>query len=134
MPGKGPCRILVVDDDPQVVRAFGAILRGEGYTVVTTAAEDAGIDAFQLAIKSHQPFSVVITDLDLGTEHTGGRRVAAAIKGASPSTPVILLADWAEWLETKGGRFWPVDCVLPKPPNFHELSDVLAQCVHPGGR
>ncbi len=132
MPGTAPCRVLVVDDDPQVIRAFGAVLRGEGYSVVTTAAEEAGIDAFQLAIASHQPFSVVITDLDLGLGHLGGRRVAAAIKDASPSTPVILLADWAEWLETKGSRSWLVDCVLPKPPNFHELSDALSQCVHAG--
>ena len=38
-------RVLVVDDEPQILRALGTTLRGAGYTVDTAATAEAALDA-----------------------------------------------------------------------------------------
>ena len=84
-----------------------------------------GIDAFQAAKVRGESFAVVITDL--GMPNVDGRKVAAAIKMASPSTPVILLTGWGRRLDAEGGVPPHVDEVLSKPPKLKLLNDALAR-------
>ncbi|HEV8163371.1 MAG TPA: response regulator, partial [Actinomycetota bacterium] len=44
-------RVLVVDDEPPIVRAVAANLRVRGYEVLTAATGDAAI----AAVEAHQP-------------------------------------------------------------------------------
>jgi len=122
-------RILVVDDDRLFLKALGDTLRDEGYLAVTAFGGQAGIDAFQNALKENDPFVLVITDLAM--DLVDGRQVATAVKKASPSTPVILLTGWGKWFEAKGNIPIPVDCILAKPPKLGELRAALAQCLQP---
>jgi len=55
--------------------------------------------------------------------------VAAAIKSASPSTPVILLTGWGQRLNAEGDVPPHVDLVLSKPPKLRDLRQALASCV-----
>ena len=122
-----PVRILVVDDDLLFIKALSNTLQEDGYVVVSANGGQAGIDAFQSALNTPEPFAVVITDL--GMAPIDGRQVASAVKKASPSTVVILLTGWGEWFETKGGIPLPVDRILSKPPKLHELRDILTRCL-----
>jgi signal transduction histidine kinase/DNA-binding response OmpR family regulator len=121
-------RILIIDDDPMVLRSLSEILAAEGHVVV--AAHDArqGVDMFHTALRD-EPFSVVITDL--GMPHLDGRGVAKAVKEASSSTPVILLTGWGQRPGPEGGTPPHVDRVLGKPPKVRELRAALAQCCSP---
>jgi CheY-like chemotaxis protein len=123
-----PCRVLVVDDDPLIIKALGQALRDEGYVVETANGGQAGIDVFQSAFESGDPFSAVITDL--GMSVVDGSQVATTVKSASPSTPVILLTGWGQWFETQPVPI-PVDCVLAKPPKLAELREALARFLKP---
>jgi PAS domain S-box-containing protein len=116
-------RILVVDDDPQVLKSLREVLEGDGHIVTTATGGQEGIDAFQEAQGSAQ-FAIVITDL--GMPRVDGRRVAAAVKGTRPSTGVILLTGWGQRLVTEGDVPAHVDRVLTKPPNLRELRAALA--------
>ena len=60
-------------------------------------------------------------------ERIDGRQVAAAIKAAAPTTPVILLTGWGQRLEAEGDFPPYVDRVLSKPPKLRELRAVLAE-------
>jgi CheY-like chemotaxis protein len=121
-----PLQILLVDDDPLVIRALRSILTTDGHLVTTADGGQQGIDAFKAARQSNgTPFAVVITDL--GMPYVDGRKVAAAIKSESPSTPVILLTGWGQRLETEGDVPASVDYVLAKPPKITELRSVLAK-------
>jgi CheY-like chemotaxis protein len=55
-----------------------------------------------------------------------GRKVATAIKGISPSTPVILLTGWGQRLVADGDIPADVDRVLSKPPKLRELREAIA--------
>jgi len=120
-------RILVVDDDPMLLKSVCDALEADGHVVVTANGGQAGIDAFSTRFKSGDPFNVVITDL--GMPYIDGRRVAAAIKGISSSTPVIMLTGWGHRLMAEGDIPRDVDRVLSKPPKLAELRDALAQCA-----
>ena len=119
-------RVLLVDDDPLVLRALRDALELDGHVLVSTNGGQAGIDAFQAACTGGEPFAVVITDL--GMPHVDGRQVAAAVKRASPSTPVILLTGWGQRMAAEGDLPPHVDRVLGKPPKIRELNAALAHC------
>jgi len=117
-------RILVVDDDPLLIKSLRDILEADGHLVVTATGGRDGIEAFRNAQERHEPFAVVITDL--GMPYVNGREVAAAIKGLAPSTPIILLTGWGQRLVAEGDIPPHVDRVLNKPPKLREIREALA--------
>jgi len=119
-------RILVVDDDPMLIKSLRDTLEIDGHQVVTANNGQSGIDAFLTSQKGGETFAVVITDL--GMPYVDGRKVASAIKAASPSTPIILLTGWGQRLVAEGAVPVHVDRVLNKPPKLRELREALAHC------
>jgi len=77
-------KVLVVDDEPQIVRALRINLTARGYNVVTAAT---GTGALR-AIASEHPDVVI---LDLGLPDIGGLDVLAGLRGWS-EIPVIVLS------------------------------------------
>ncbi len=118
-------RILSVDDDPLLIKSLRDALEADGHAVVTANGGQEGIDTFRAAEQRNEHFAVVITDL--GMPHVDGRKVATAIKGDSPSTPVILLTGWGQRLVAEGDVPANVDRVLNKPPKLKELRAALAE-------
>ena len=118
-------RILIVDDDPMLIHSLHDTLSGDGHAVTTADGGQAGIEAFRAAQARAEPFAVVITDL--GMPYVDGHRVAAAIRAASPSTPIILLTGWGQRLLSSNGVPPNVDRVLSKPPKLRELRLALSE-------
>ena len=116
-------RILVVDDDPMVLKSLRDILEIDGHEVVSADGGQAGIDCFQAAYDRHEHFAVVITDL--GMPHVDGRKVASAVRQCSPATPIIMLTGWGQRLAADSDYPEHVDCVLGKPPRLKELRRAL---------
>ena len=123
-------RILIVDDDPLMLKSLGDTLELDGHVVVAANGGQAGIDAFKTACGSAQAFDVVITDL--GMPYVDGRKVALAVKEGAAATPVILLTGWGQRLLAEGDVPLHVDRVLSKPPKLGELRAALAQVVSVG--
>jgi CheY-like chemotaxis protein/anti-sigma regulatory factor (Ser/Thr protein kinase) len=119
--------ILLVDDDPLLIKSLRDALEGDGHTVTYASGGEEGIAAFRTALERSQPFEVVITDL--GMPYVDGRKVASAVRAASETTPVILLTGWGQRLTTEGDVPPHVNCVLSKPPKLNELRAALAQCA-----
>ncbi len=122
-----PQRILIVDDDPLVLKSLRDTLEADGHSVTTTDGGQAGIDAFLAARAQGNPFPVVITDL--GMPYIDGRKVSGAVKTAAPETVVLLLTGWGQRLVADGDIPPHVDRVLSKPPKLRELREALAQCL-----
>jgi CheY-like chemotaxis protein len=120
----------VVDYDPILLRSLRDILENDGHVVVATNDGREGVDAFQAALVRGESFAVVITDL--GMPHMDGRKVAAAVKLASPATPVLLLTGWGERIVAENDIPTGVDRVLSKPPKVGDLRKALAECVSMG--
>lgn len=122
-------RILVVDDDPLVLKSLGDILAIDGHAVTAADGGVAGLACFDAAQAGPQPFELVISDL--GMPYVDGRKLAAAVKLAAPATPVILLTGWGQHLPGGEGECPHVDAVLSKPPKLRVLRAALARLLAP---
>jgi PAS domain S-box-containing protein len=118
-------RLLLVDDDPLLIKSLRDILEGDGHFITAADGGQAGINAFVAAQTKGEGFAAVITDL--GMPYVDGRKVAAAVKAASSSTPVIMLTGWGQRLVAEHDIPPHVDRVLNKPPKLQELRSTLAE-------
>ena len=128
VPVLGRLRILLVDDDPMLIKSLRHLLEEDGHEVEVADGGQKGIDTFTAAVKAGVPFALVITDL--GMPYVDGRKVAAGVKAASAHTPVILLTGWGKRLLAENDIPPHVDRVLSKPPRVPEVRAVLAELTH----
>jgi signal transduction histidine kinase/CheY-like chemotaxis protein len=119
--------LLLVDDDPILLRSLRETLELDGHTVLSASSGKQGIEAFRQSMRpdGQSPVSAVITDL--GMPYCDGRSVAQAVKLASPQTPVILLTGWGERLLAEGDIQPNIDRILSKPPRLREVRKALAE-------
>ena len=77
-------RVLVVDDEPQILRALAITLRARGYEVAT-----AGTGASALEVATQQLPELVV--LDLGLPDMDGAAVITGLRGWS-AVPILVLS------------------------------------------
>ena len=120
-------RILLVDDDPLVLKSLRDTLEADGHGVVMADGGQKGIEQFAAALARGQPFDAVFTDL--GMPNVDGRAVARAVKASAQATPVILLTGWGQRLREESELPASIARVLGKPPKLTELRAALAELV-----
>jgi PAS domain S-box-containing protein len=123
-----PLRILVIDDDPIILKSLADMFERDGHFVQIADGGQRGIDAFRVAKERREPFAVVITDL--GMPYVDGKAVAQAIKAICSQTPVVLLTGWGHRILAENDTPPNVDRVLGKPPKLAILRSVLAELTH----
>ncbi len=87
-----PTRILVADDDADVLHALRLLLSGEGY-VVETATSPASVIT---AVESND-FDAALLDLNYARDTTSGREgieLVARLRALDPTLPVIVMTAW----------------------------------------
>jgi CheY-like chemotaxis protein len=120
-----PLRILLVDDDPLILQSLRDVLQSDGHSVTTADGGNKGIDEFLRAREGEAAFDIVVSDL--GMPEVDGRTLAATIKAASQTTPIILLTGWGHRLQGEPDVQQSVDRILSKPPRVAELRTALAE-------
>jgi PAS domain S-box-containing protein len=120
-------RLLLIDDDPLLLKSLRDILESDGHQVAATHGGKEGIEEFSAALARGEPFTAVLTDL--GMPHMDGRQVARVLKSLSATTPIILLTGWGQRLIDDGEMPQHIDQVLSKPPKLRVLREALAKCM-----
>jgi two-component system KDP operon response regulator KdpE len=105
--------VLVVDDEPQLLRALGTNLRVRGYEVDLAAT---GEEALELAARRHPDLVV----LDLGLPGITGFEVVQAIRGWS-AVPIVVLSATGEESAKVQALDDGADDYLTKPFGMDEL-------------
>jgi DNA-binding response OmpR family regulator len=122
-------RVLLVDDDPLVLKSLRDALEIDDHEVVTAEGGQAGIDAFAVRVEAGEKFDLVITDL--GMPYVDGRKVAAGVRQLDSRTPIIMLTGWGHRLNATDDKPEHVDRVISKPPKMAELRAVIAELIRP---
>ena len=122
-------RLLLIDDDPLLLRSLRDALELEAHEVVTAEGGQLGIDAFDAATKAGNTFDAVITDL--GMPYVDGRKVASRIRQLAAHVPILMLTGWGHRLIASDDKPEHVDRVLSKPPKMADLRLALAELVRP---
>jgi len=127
-----PIKILIIDDDPDVLFALRAMLEQEGYQVLTAKTGLEGIQRVQL----DKP-DLILLDLMI-ERHDTGFTVAKTIK-ADPATrdiPIIMVSavrdvTGFDFNQDRDGHWMKTDAFLEKPYNPEEvlkkISEMLAR-------
>jgi DNA-binding response OmpR family regulator len=114
-------KILIVDDDDQLVNAYREYLASLGYQV-DSAAE---LEEAQTLL-SHFQYSVVITDLRLSQLSFGGLDIVKFVRDGSLTTRVVVLTAYG-WPELKAeATNQGVDVFLRKPMRLSDLAKTVA--------
>ncbi|MBB4100446.1 PAS domain S-box protein [Sphingomonas kyeonggiensis] len=121
--GERTFRLLLVDDDPAVLRSTQTVLEIRGHAITAADGGQAGIDALRVARDKGERFDLVVTDL--GMPYVDGNQVSQAVKELFPETPVVLLTGWGRRMPTGGDAPAHVDFVLPKPLDLDELREIF---------
>jgi two-component system, OmpR family, KDP operon response regulator KdpE len=119
-------RILVVDDDPQIVRALRINLRARGYEV-----DVAGDGRTALKTAAAHPPDLVV--LDLGLPDMDGAEIIRGLRGWS-TVPIIVLSGRAEGTDKVAALDAGADDYITKPFGIDELLArirAVTRRVHP---
>jgi signal transduction histidine kinase len=115
----GPCRVLVVDDDPLIVASTAAMLEDAGHMVVESSSGQRALDVLRLGTQ----VDVVVTDHAM--PGMTGLELARRIHQGSPSLPVILVSGYAD-LPASAEIQMPR---LAKPYKQQDLLDLIARAM-----
>ncbi len=106
-------RVVVVDDEPQILRAMRINLRARGYEVLTAAT---GTEALAV-VASHRPELVI---LDLGLPDLDGVEVIRGLRGWT-STPIVVLSGRTDSADKVEALDAGADDYVTKPFGVDEL-------------
>jgi two-component system, OmpR family, KDP operon response regulator KdpE len=118
-------RVLVVDDEPQILRALRINLRVRQYEVFTAAS---GAEA--LAVASHHPPDLVI--LDLGLPDLSGIDVIQGLRGWT-TAPIVVLSGRADSSDKVEALDAGADDYVTKPFSMDELLARMRAAVRRAG-
>jgi PAS domain S-box-containing protein len=111
-------RILLVDDEANVLLTIGTILADRGYEVETTESGRQAID-----LVGAQPFDLVLTDLSL--KDTDGLEVLAAVREKQADAVAIMLTGYASLDSAIEAIRRGAYDYLTKPTNVEELCHTI---------
>ncbi len=106
-------KILVADDDPQILRALRITLRARGYEILTATN---GADALAVAIE-HRPELYMI---DLGMPQLDGTEVITALRGWT-SAPILVVSGRTGSVDKVEALDAGADDYVTKPFGIDEL-------------
>jgi DNA-binding response OmpR family regulator len=107
-------KVLVVEDDPAILRIVADNLRFEGYEVITAHDGEAG----ERLQHSHKPDLIV---LDLMMPRVGGLELCRRLRGEGVQTPILMLTARSEEADRVAGLDLGADDYVTKPFSVKEL-------------
>jgi CheY-like chemotaxis protein len=116
-------RILLVDDNPQILNLNAGVLAGSGYTVDT--AED-GAAAWQ-ALNEHS-YNLLITDNNM--PKVTGLQLIEKVRSRGTKLPIILASGSLPAEELNQCSHLRVDATLPKPFSIFELLKTVKKVLN----
>ncbi len=122
--GSSPTTILLVDEDPEIRRIVGGLLRERGYRVLTVVN---GEDAL-LTLRDETP-RLVLSDIQMSG--MDGYELCRRIKSESRTarTAVIIFSSQLTFLDQVQGRVAGCSAFLPKPCSAAMLFATVAESV-----
>ncbi len=121
---RGDESILVIDDEPSLVKLVHHMLERLGYTVESRTCPISALEHFG---KHKDRYSLIITDMTM--PRMTGEELVRAFLDADPRTPVILCSGFSERIEEKTVRRMGASAYIDKPVKFETLARVVRKVL-----
>jgi signal transduction histidine kinase/CheY-like chemotaxis protein len=115
------CRILLVDDDPDILESTKEVLEDLGQSVTTASTGLAALASFGAG----EDFDLVLCDV--GIPDMNGWSVAEQIRRISPTARIHMVTGWAQEIASDDPKRKGVAGVLPKPLEIAQIEQLLLQ-------
>ncbi len=116
--------ILVVDDEPVVLRTMRGILLSRGHDVIATSSGDEALKAFDEATRR---VDLVITDVMM--PRMSGTDLAARLRERAPRLPILFTAGMPDTPLIRTAILERGEAMLPKPFTPAVLFDAIADLL-----
>ncbi|HEY7127377.1 MAG TPA: response regulator [Ktedonobacterales bacterium] len=118
-----PARLLLVEDEPDILLPVQAVLEEEGYAVTPAVSLPASLEQLEEHV-----YHLVLTDLFSPNGHAPLQSIRPLLTKAVP-TPVAVMTSWpmAEEAAAQAG----VSFLLHKPFNLDDLVRAVQREIHP---
>jgi sigma-B regulation protein RsbU (phosphoserine phosphatase) len=87
-----PFRVLVADDQADVLEALRWLLTGEGYEPQFVSSTDAAMERLRA-----EPFDLLLMDLNYSRDTTSGREgleLISRVRSHDPALPIVVMTGW----------------------------------------
>jgi len=119
---KDTLKILIAEDEPELLRTYKILFEHEGHNVTTTSDGQECIEAYQLELQkvvaNKPPFDVVV--LDYRMPNKNGVEVAREILALVPTQKLLMVTAYSGILDLKDEKLRKMQ-VMSKPFDFEEL-------------
>lgn len=123
----GTGRVLLVDDEAQVVQVTGEILKNLGYRVVGKTSPQ---EALELFAGSPWDFDLLLTDLTM--PGLTGLELSRRIKCIRADIPIVLFTGYSDLVSKAEARDAGINEYCMKPISMRDLSNVLLKFLGGG--
>ncbi len=120
----GDEHVLVVDDEPSIVKMLRLLLEHLGYRV--TACHGA-LEALEDFRRNPAAYDAVITDMTM--PQMTGDRLAAKIKGIRPEVPVVLCTGYSAKIDPENAELSGIEDFLTKPLDREQIANKLRRVL-----
>ncbi len=117
-------RILLVDDDQQIVKMLQYMLKSLGYQV---SVRYSSIDALELFKLKPNDFDLVISDMTM--PNMSGMELSRRIRHIRGNTPVIICTGYSDLIDSKKAREMGLSGFLMKPVIKQELAAAVRRAL-----
>ncbi|HKJ63879.1 MAG TPA: response regulator [Desulfopila sp.] len=120
----GTGTILLIDDEPEVLRVMAIRLERMGHRVVSTTDSR---EALQMIRKDPEEYDLVLTDQAM--PQISGDQLAQKIIALRPDMPLILCTGFSYSIDEHEARRMGFEALLAKPILGADLTAVVSRCL-----
>ena len=120
-------KVLIAEDEPELLKAFKLLLQNEGYQAVTAKDGQECIDIYKSELKrtteSSPPFDMVLLDYRMPKKN--GAEVAIEILALCPTQKLMMVTAFSGVNELIDVKLKKIH-VMPKPFDFDDLFSAIS--------
>ena len=124
--GKVQQNVLIMDDEPLILKSLEALLKILGFSVETAHNGEQAIEIFKKSLQT-TPFDLVILDLTV-TGGMGGKETIKTILNLKPDAKVLLSSGFSHDPTLINYGTYGFYGILPKPYDMNILKETLKKC------
>ena len=119
-------KILIIDDDPDIVESMKIVLEKEGYEVISAPNGKLGLEKARAEKPNMILLDIMMTTRDEGFQISYDLKADEALK----NVPVVIISSVAQvtgfdFNKDKDGDFIPADEYIEKPVKTKQLVDIV---------
>lgn len=116
-------KVLVVDDDQNILSAFQDFLRKERCTMIAASSAEEALKKIE-----QQHVDLLITDIKL--KYQSGVTLFMHLRGTRPDLPVIVITGYPDLISEEDVKTYGADYFFLKPLDLNRLREAVRKCLH----